>query len=543
MVRDALEQMLGSQTFRQSTRVCGLLRFAVEASMRGETDTLKESVLGVQVFGRAPDYDPKSDPIVRVTAARLRAKIDEYYRSEGRFDQLRIEFPKGSYRPVFRPGPVAAAMEVERRPRRRLPPVAAGLNGRWNFLWSLVGILISAVGVAAYVFSSHREKESVFHSVPLTSFRGHEMNPALSPDGQSVAFTWNGEKQDNFDIHVMRLGSNALVRLTSDAADDVSPAWSPDGSSIAFIRRRGGERGELLLISANGGPEHKIREIVNRRLNDDSSTLISLSWSPDGHWIAASDRREQDSSERIYLFSPTGESRPLISTAGVRGDQMPAFSPDGNALAFSRLQGWSTSEIYEVPLNRSLEAGAPRRLTETGRWYVHPVWLSTGRILYLAARQPGAPHELRIAGPRLAAANVLRLDTDATEFAVGNGRLVYTHLKKDTNIWRAGIPASGEAPSSPAIFIASTWRDEKPRFSPDGRKIAFTSSRSGSDEIWVANADGSSPVRITSFGGPVVGYASWSPDGQWLVFHARPEGQGDLFVIPAAGGPLKNYRL
>src|SRR5215472_3549441 len=96
IIREALEGVLGSQTFRQSMRLCALLRFTVEASVHGETCSLKETVLGVQVFARAPDYDPKSDPIVRVTAARLRAKLDEYYRSEGRFDRLRIEFPKGS---------------------------------------------------------------------------------------------------------------------------------------------------------------------------------------------------------------------------------------------------------------------------------------------------------------------------------------------------------------------------------------------------------------------------------------------------------------
>jgi Tol biopolymer transport system component len=89
------------------------------------------------------------------------------------------------------------------------------------------------------------------------------------------------------------------------------------------------------------------------------------------------------------------------------------------------------------------------------------------------------------------------------------------------------------------LFISSTWRDDKPRYSPDGKNIAFTSSRSGFSEIWVSKADGSNPVRMTFFGGPLIGHANWSPDGQWLVFHARPEGQADVFVMPAAGGPAK----
>jgi len=89
------------------------------------------------------------------------------------------------------------------------------------------------------------------------------------------------------------------------------------------------------------------------------------------------------------------------------------------------------------------------------------------------------------------------------------------------------------------LFISSTWRDEKPRYSPDGKNIGFISSRSGSSEIWVAKADGSNPFRMTFFGGPLVGMMNWSPDGQWLVFHARPEGQSDVLVMPAAGGSPK----
>jgi dipeptidyl aminopeptidase/acylaminoacyl peptidase len=112
-------------------------------------------------------------------------------------------------------------------------------------------------------------------------------------------------------------------------------------------------------------------------------------------------------------------------------------------------------------------------------------------------------------------------------------------VTQDTNIWRANISAVDRIPSVPELFISSTRRDEKPRYSPDGEKIAFVSMRSGSPEIWVSKADGSSPVRISDLGGPLVGYPNWSPDGHSLVFHARPEGQADLFVMPAAGGSPK----
>jgi Tol biopolymer transport system component len=130
------------------------------------------------------------------------------------------------------------------------------------------------------------------------------------------------------------------------------------------------------------------------------------------------------------------------------------------------------------------------------------------------------------------------LSDEAAEIAVGR-RLVYSRQIEDTNIWRAELPPRGSAPATAELFISSTQPDQTPQYSPDGKKIAFASARSGSREIWVSDADRSNPVRTTSFGAPVVGCPSWSPDGRSIVFHARPAGRADVFVIPAAGGSAK----
>jgi Tol biopolymer transport system component len=138
-----------------------------------------------------------------------------------------------------------------------------------------------------------------------------------------------------------------------------------------------------------------------------------------------------------------------------------------------------------------------------------------------------------------ASSEMVPVSDDVSELAAAGRRLVYSRQIEDTNIWRAQLPASGVPPVEGELLISSTRVDQTPKFSPDGRKIAFASSRSGSREIWVSNADGSNPVRMTFFGGPLVGHPSWSHDGQWITFHARPEGTTDIFVIPAAGGPPK----
>jgi len=77
------------------------LRFVVERHLEDRDEELKESLIGVEVFGRVPGYDPKKDPIVRTEASRLRSRLHEYYLGKGKFDALVIELPKGGYVPVF----------------------------------------------------------------------------------------------------------------------------------------------------------------------------------------------------------------------------------------------------------------------------------------------------------------------------------------------------------------------------------------------------------------------------------------------------------
>jgi serine/threonine-protein kinase len=96
-----LERVLSSQVFSASSRLNQFLRFVVEQSISGRAETLKEWLLGVQVFGRSESFDPAIDAIVRVEAGRLRAKLAEYYKTEGQNDPVVIDVPKGSYAPVF----------------------------------------------------------------------------------------------------------------------------------------------------------------------------------------------------------------------------------------------------------------------------------------------------------------------------------------------------------------------------------------------------------------------------------------------------------
>jgi Tol biopolymer transport system component/DNA-binding winged helix-turn-helix (wHTH) protein len=424
---------------------------------------------------------------------------------------------------------------------RRQPPPPTMPGGRGKVVyWAMAGVAIGGLAISAFTSTGRSPRVGAVSrrpALPLTAFRGAERNPAVSPEGSRVAFTWDGPRRDNTDIYVLTPGGEEPDRLTTDPLDDVSPAWSPDGRRLAFLRALGDDRGELRLIRSSGGPEHKVREIRNAELRSGRGRTVAVAWSPDGEWIATSHREAGDLSESIYLFSPTGETRRVTVNPGVFGDQSPAFSRDGRSLAFTRMSGFSAAEIYTV----SLEGGRERPLTAHKGWSVNPIWLPDGkRILYLKASHPEGPHELRTLrfSNGESSPATIPIDGDVREIALGR-HLVYSRVQRQTGIWGARIARPGEAPPAAELIFASTRNDQKPEYSPDGQRVAFTSSRSGSPEIWVAKANGESPQKLTSFGGPLMGLARWSRDGQWLTFHSRPEGQADVYVMPSAGGPIR----
>ena len=112
-----MERLLSSQVLAGSDQLKRLLRLVVERTLNDGAATLKEYNLGLEVFQRPPDYDPKVDPIVRVQARRLRAKLEEYYAGEGAGDPVRIHIPKGAYAPAFEPMARTAAVAT-RQPRQ-----------------------------------------------------------------------------------------------------------------------------------------------------------------------------------------------------------------------------------------------------------------------------------------------------------------------------------------------------------------------------------------------------------------------------------------
>src|SRR5437868_3088902 len=102
-VRSEMERILASTSFQNAARLSRFLQFTVERTLSGQGSDIKEYLLGVEVFRRGVDFDPRADSVVRVEARRLRAKLDEYYTTAGKDDPISIAYPKGGYVPIFRP--------------------------------------------------------------------------------------------------------------------------------------------------------------------------------------------------------------------------------------------------------------------------------------------------------------------------------------------------------------------------------------------------------------------------------------------------------
>ncbi|MGH9838843.1 MAG: winged helix-turn-helix domain-containing protein [Blastocatellia bacterium] len=435
------------------------------------------------------------------------------------------------------PVPTSAATSdpalVMAQPKSRRP----GLLLLWPTTVALVGI---GFWIAWTIYGHVPILTPTLKLTPFTTFPGLETAPALSPDGERVAFVWNGAGGDNFDIYVKPVisrngGDEVPFRLTTDASRDGDPVWSPNGREIAFLRR-GAEGGEFLAAPAQGGRERRLAEASSPR---HEGWGRNLDWSPDGKSLAIVDRNSPSDPLSLFLVSTEHGSRQRLTSppATCVGDVHPAFSPDGQTVAFMRS---CSNAIYDIHL-APVRGGEPSRLTHDNGTITGLAWTPDGREIIFSSNREGGFRLWRVAAPGGEPQPLLAGVQNAVSPSLSRrmARLVFSQEIEDTNIWRLGLkPPQREQP--PAQLIASTHREDAPRFSPDGRRIAFQSTRSGSFELWLCDSDGQRPVQLTRFGGPHVGCPRWSPDGLQLAFDSAHAGSHrDIYVINADGSGLR----
>jgi Tol biopolymer transport system component/DNA-binding winged helix-turn-helix (wHTH) protein len=402
--------------------------------------------------------------------------------------------------------------------------ISAGMQSRRKVLFAAAaGLSAMLIGITILMMAHRSPTGAPFgrQVVPFTSLPGKEIAPTFSPDGSQIAFGWNEgtDAGHQFDLYVKSLGSERLLRLTHHPSRWISPAWSPDGSAIAFVRQTEQHAG-IFVIPALGGSE---RSIVSDELTVGS--IIQISWSPDGRRLAYS-AYGAAGAPRVFIVSlQTLNTQPLLPAPECLAAVEPAFSPDGKQLALACISSSAVYTIYVVGLPdgpvRPLASvlGEPQGLT----------WAADGSRL-IFSNDPGDGGELW----QLTLNGRLEQfpfgeDGSAPAVAARGGRMAYVRSRKTVDIWRADLTAAHPEESAVKL-IYSTRTQMIPRYSHDGGRIAFLSNRSGRLEIWMTDAQGADPDRLTSFDGPFTGAPSWCSDGRRIAFDSRVSGIPAIYI-------------
>lgn len=426
---------------------------------------------------------------------------------------------------------------IPRRGYRFVAPVVGGresvpsVASRYNrpFRTTLAGIgLLAGVSLFFFVFGTKRDHARL-EVTPLATRPGWQGHPSFSPDGNEIAFDYAEERSGHPDIYVKVLGDEKMFRLTTQPGYSSCPSWAPDGQSIAYTHydepTPGSPERVIMLMTSLGGSKRIIRRLSA------ANGPCRVSWSPDGKQLAYADQPYGESVGILLISASGSQSRRLTTAPGKMLDLSPAFSPDGQQIAFMRIGTMPAADIYTV----SLSGGEPKRLTFLNRSMGHPVWTPDGRRILFTVDGPasGVSSIYSVSSGGGTPERLLLPDSNVSTAAVSHrgNTLAYEKYIFNMTIWKLSIPES----SQPAAkFIASTRTDNEPDFSPDGNKVAFSSTRDGTEAIWICDADGTNATRLTTT--HLGGTPRWSPDGTRIAFDDRQSGHSRIYLINVHDG-------
>jgi Tol biopolymer transport system component len=400
------------------------------------------------------------------------------------------------------------------------------IRGRQTAEQRTAGLQLAASAVAAGSSQPAR-------IVALNKEPGTKTTPALSPDGSRIAFMW--DRGAGHELYVQSLdagASQAPVRVTDKATH---PAWSPDGRALAFIRRFADDRQQhagdgVVVVEPHAGTERLVWMRQGVVLG------AGLDWSPDGTAIVVPTRTSNDQPWRLSLISLKDRQARWISSPAEPsvGDSYPTYSPDGSLIAFVRDSGSGRS--FHV---LHLGDGSTVRVTVASTDISRPAWTADGQSLIYAAHEGaagGANSLWRVPIDGGAPQRVAGTGEGASHPATGRqtARVVFIQSRMDQNLYKVAL---ADGPAVVVPLAGTSQQDSSPDLSPGGGRVVFSSDRSGHPEIWTVGMDGSDARQITHMGG-FAGRPRWSPDAQQIAFEARASGSGhnDIFVVSAAGG-------
>jgi Tol biopolymer transport system component len=369
--------------------------------------------------------------------------------------------------------------------------------------------------------------------VQLSAGEESEAYPAISPDGKRIAYSAReSSKVSAFHVFVRELPSGKPHQLTMGEGSDVAPVWSPDGGTLAFLRVEDG-RTQCIVIPADGGAERKLAELGPAA--DSGQPLPAVSWNADGKSLVVVQSGEKQVPGLAVVALDSGLDSGKLQRItnppeGSEGDSTPAVSPSGSSIAFVRHTQNEGADIYLCDGT----GGGVRRLTFDDRGIRGIAWTRDGQDLLYSGHRVGGWRLWRVPAYGGSPRDLVISGQQAYYPAIGRNRLAYTDSPTVSAIWRATL-ATGDAVEERPL-LRSTGREVNPMWSPDGARIADVSDQSGSDEIFVSDADGRNRVQITQLKGPRVGRLRWSADGKTLIFDVSSDHGQEVFTVTAAPG-------
>ena len=594
--RAAADRILASQAFKGARRSADIFRYVVETALKEPGRAIKEHELGAEALGRGETFDARFDPIARVEASRVRARLNQYYSSEGAADPVQIEIPKGGYTPVFSHRSPSIQGAAQKPIRERLLWLALGVAvallavvGGWALMrpapaatpegmktfdiaLGVPGVLADQVGNSLQLTSDGKtlvmqvllpdgstrlfaRRLDQQRAVELAGTSGG-LQPVISPNGKWVGFFLGGKlKKTPID------GSGAPVTL-SEANDVQGMAWSQNG----FIYASLSPNNTLQRIPENGGPS------------------TSLQVAREGLWVSWPQALP---GARGLVFSEldrlSGES--VIAATRMDGSEKVIIARNGNYPRYASGHVFYVDRGTLFAIGFDIDSfrttGPPQAIErdiafrEPFRYAMYDI-ASDGTLVYLRndpsvivwldgeQSRPLLNQPERYLFPKLSP------DGRRLAFAIGEGPLYSLFVMDLATGARQRIGGDGSniggpvwAPDGAGMFVTMNgapglgWADARgeapPKLLLEGRAVPFSIASDGkrlayylmSDtthfDIWTA------PIEWRN-GDPTLGepeiflqtpaietYPSISPDGKWMAYNSNETSDFEVYVRPLQG--------
>ena len=370
----------------------------------------------------------------------------------------------------------------------------------------------------------------------LTDLPGLEESPAISPDGKSVAFTArvSGKRQ----VFVQLIAGGAPLQLTRDAVDHECPRWLPNSSSILYFSPEvsGTVQGSIWEIPALGGvPRRVVNSVGCADINPSNGRLALFQLAKQGIQLVTA-AMDGSQSDVVAEFTPTTYYL------------YPRWSPDGRWIAFQRGDN-IRFDIFVVPAS----GGEPQQLTHDNNLMSGFAWLpSSAGIIFSSSRSSTMPYL-----PALGLWEVTLRDGLVRQVMSGeasymspdiskSGAILVSRMKLQTDIWKFPVDGSPAENVRRGVRVTrQTGQIVTPTASPDDKEVAFLSDSGGHANLWVVNTETGGLRQITYERDPkvAVGVPLWSPDGRSIAFVSSRGNQGWTFgvwLVDSDGSNLRN---